>query len=89
MPDVIRRDVEALAARRFCTEFRTNALIETLGTSEARANIKAPIAWADYLHWQGEDARLLERVNLLLKECMRDPFRATGKLEPLGQSMSG
>lgn len=48
-----------------------------------------PTAWADYLHWQTDDAKLLDRVNLLLKECARDPFRGTGKPEPLGQNMSG
>lgn len=46
-------------------------------------------AWDEYLYWQAEDAKLLERVNALLKECMRDPFRGTGKPEPLGQNMSG
>ena len=46
-------------------------------------------AWDEYLYWQAEDARLLARINGLLKECMRDPFRGTGKPEPLGQNMSG
>ncbi len=46
-------------------------------------------AWNEYLFWQDEDARMLQRVNALLKECMRDPFRGTGKPEPLGQNMSG
>ncbi len=32
---------------------------------------------------------MLQRVNALLKECMRDPCRGTGKPEPLGQNMSG
>ncbi len=45
--------------------------------------------WNEYLFWQDEDARMLQRVNALLKECMRDPFRGTGKPEPLGQNMSG
>lgn len=48
-----------------------------------------PTAWDDYLHWQAEDAKLLDRVNALLKEITRDPFRGTGKPEPLGQNMSG
>ena len=48
-----------------------------------------PTAWEDYLYWQAEDARLLDRVNLLLKEITRDPFRGTGKPEPLGQNMAG
>ncbi len=37
------------------------------------------------------DRRLKElaRVNALLKKCMRDPFRGTGKPEPLGGNLSG
>lgn len=45
-------------------------------------------AWSQYLEWQ-EDRRGPERVNALLKECMRDPFRGTGKPEPLGGNLSG
>jgi len=49
----------------------------------------SPTAWDDYLHWQAEDAKLLARLNSLLKECMRDPFRGTGKPEPLSGNLSG
>ena len=48
-----------------------------------------PTAWDDYLHWQAEGGKPLERLNALLKECMRDPFRGTGKPEPLGGNLSG
>lgn len=48
-----------------------------------------PTAWEDYLYWQAEDAKMLDRLNALLKECMRDPFRGTGKPEPLGGNLSG
>lgn len=37
----------------------------------------------DYLHWQASDPNTLERVNGLIKECMRSPFKGTGKPEPL------
>ena len=46
-------------------------------------------AWEDYLHWQAEDPKLLARLNDLIKECRRDPFRGTGKPEPLGGNLSG
>lgn len=49
----------------------------------------ASAAWEDYLHRQAEDAKLLARVNVLIKECLRDPFRGTGKPEPLGGNLSG
>lgn len=46
-------------------------------------------AWEDYLHWQAEDTKTLVRLNTLIKECMRDPFRGIGKPEPLGGNLSG
>jgi toxin YoeB len=46
-------------------------------------------AWDDYVHWQSEDPKLLTRINDLLKECRRDPFRGTGKPEPLGGNLTG
>ena len=46
-------------------------------------------AWDEYLHWQARDEKILARVNALLKECLRDPFRGTGKPEPLGGNLSG
>ena len=48
-----------------------------------------PTAWADYLHWQAEDPKLLARLNDLIKDCRRDPFRGMGKPEPLGGNLSG
>ena len=48
-----------------------------------------PTAWEDYLYWQTEDVKLLARINALLEECRRDPFRGIGKPEALKQSLSG
>ena len=46
-------------------------------------------AWDDYLHWQAADANTLERVNGLIRECMRTPFKGTGKPEPLRGELQG
>ncbi len=46
-------------------------------------------AWADYLHWQAADANTLTRINSLIEECRRHPFKGTGKPEPLKGSLSG
>ena len=46
-------------------------------------------AWRDYVAWQSEDAKVLERINILIGECLRDPFRGTGKPEPLKQNLTG
>jgi toxin YoeB len=46
-------------------------------------------AWDDYLFWQKTDKRVLKRINNLIKECSRDPFKGTGKPEPLKHALSG
>lgn len=46
-------------------------------------------AWDQYLYWQAEDDKALARLNALLKECLRDSFRGTGKPEALSGNLSG
>ena len=46
-------------------------------------------AWEDYLHWQQADEKILIRLNDLIKECQRTPFKGTGKPEPLKGSLAG
>lgn len=46
-------------------------------------------AWEDYLYWQEHDLRLLARINELIRECTRTPFKGIGKPEPLRGSLSG
>ena len=45
--------------------------------------------WDDYLFWRATDAKVLARLNALLDECTRDPFRGTGKPEPLRGNLAG
>ena len=47
------------------------------------------IAWNQYLSWQAEDRKIVERINALIKETMRSPFRGTGKPEPLSGNYAG
>jgi toxin YoeB len=46
-------------------------------------------AWEDYLHWQANDPNVLDRLNALIKEIQRSPFRGTGKPEPLKGDLKG
>ena len=46
-------------------------------------------AWDDYLHWQKTDRRLLNRINLLIREILRSPFEGIGKPEPLKHGLAG
>lgn len=43
----------------------------------------AEAAWEDYLYWQANEPNILQRVNDLIRECQRTPFKGTGKPEPL------
>lgn len=45
--------------------------------------------WADYLYWQEANMRMAEEINGLLEEIARDPFKGTGKPEPLKGDLSG
>lgn len=47
-------------------------------------------AWDDYLWWQSEgDGKGLGRVNDLIRQTRRQPFRGIGKPEPLKGDLSG
>jgi toxin YoeB len=45
--------------------------------------------WEDYLWWQAHDRKVLERINVLIKETSRNPFQGIGKPEPLRGDLSG
>jgi toxin YoeB len=49
----------------------------------------ADAAWEDYLFWQKQDKRMVERINKLIKETMREPFSGVGKPEPLKHALAG
>ena len=42
-----------------------------------------PEAWYDYLFWQKNDNKLLNKVNQLIKDITRNPFKGLGKPEAL------
>ena len=46
-------------------------------------------AWEDYLYWQRTGKQMLKRINLLIREIVRDPFAGIGKPEPLKFDFSG
>ena len=45
--------------------------------------------WSDYLYWQAADPKMLGRINALIQDIMRSPFRGIGKPEPLRENLSG
>lgn len=46
-------------------------------------------SWEDYLYWQKTNQEILKRINILIKEISRDPFRGKGKPEPLKHALAG
>jgi len=49
----------------------------------------AGLAWEDYLYWQKQDRKLVERINKLIEATARDPFVGIGKPEPLKHAFAG
>lgn len=45
--------------------------------------------WDDYMFWQGNDPETQHKINDLIKEIRRDPFRGKGKPEPLKGNLAG
>ena len=46
-------------------------------------------SWAEYRDLQAHDDKLFEKLNTLIEECRRHPFKGTGKPEPLGGNLAG
>ncbi len=46
-------------------------------------------AWEDYLYWQRIDKKILKRINTLIQDIQRHPFKGIGKPEPLKHGLSG
>ncbi len=45
--------------------------------------------WDDYRHWINNDRKILGRLNGMIEECRRNPFKGTGKPEPLRENLNG
>lgn len=48
-----------------------------------------PNGWDDYLYWQTQERKTLERVIQLKADVLRDPFTGIGKPEPLKHILTG
>jgi toxin YoeB len=45
--------------------------------------------WKDYTEWHDTDRAMLKRINRILDDVLRDPFRGIGKPEPLKHAFAG
>jgi toxin YoeB len=48
-----------------------------------------PEAWEDYIYWQNQDRKILNRINRLLQDICRSAYEGIGKPEALSGNMSG
>lgn len=46
-------------------------------------------AWEDYAHWQKTDWATVRRINELIVDVGRSPFKGIGKPEPLKGDLAG
>ena len=46
-------------------------------------------AWEHYSYWQETDNKKVDKINELIKECLRTPFKGKGKPEPLKGRLQG
>jgi toxin YoeB len=46
-------------------------------------------AWDDYLWWQTQDRKVLQRINLLIQDVVRNGNEGSGKPEPLKHDFAG
>lgn len=45
--------------------------------------------WEDYLYWQTQDKKTLNRINQLIQDAERNGYQGIGKPEPLRGNLSG
>ena len=46
-------------------------------------------AWEEYLSWQKEDKKMLGKINDLIKDIQKTPYKGIGKPEPLKYDLAG
>ena len=49
----------------------------------------APGAWQDYLYGSRTDAHVRDKINTMIEDIQRHPFKGLGKPEPLKRDLRG
>ncbi len=47
------------------------------------------LAWENYLYWQVHDKNVLKKINALIKDIQKTPFKGIGKPEALKFELAG
>ena len=48
-----------------------------------------PDAFKDYVEWSATNTEIFQKINDLIKEIQREPFKGKGKPEPLKGNLKG
>ena len=48
-----------------------------------------PSGWRDYQHWLEADTKMIRKINALIEDARRSPFRGLGKPEPVREERAG
>ena len=48
-----------------------------------------PNGWDNYQYWLANDSSVIVKINRLINEISREPFRGIGKPEPLSGNLAG
>ena len=48
-----------------------------------------PNGWDNYQYWLENDSSVIVKINRLINEISREPFRGIGKPEPLSGNLAG
>jgi len=48
-----------------------------------------PSTWEDYLYFKNNDKNISKKIDKLIKETLKEPFRGIGKPEKLRGNLSG
>ena len=46
-------------------------------------------SWEDYILWQSEDRKMLKKINELIKDIEKTPYKGLGKPEALKYDLTG
>ncbi len=46
-------------------------------------------AWDDYIYWQKTDKKIVQKINMTIKDIQRNKYKGIGKPEPLKHNLSG
>jgi toxin YoeB len=91
---VTRKKGESVVVVSLDTWNAVNETLHLLSTPKNASRLRVKLvfsdqAWEDYQYWVNTNDKVRDRINELIKQCKRTPFKGTGKPEPLKGDLTG